>query len=44
MKGSECRLIEYMEGSKRDLLFLSINVIMIGKQKIVNSYMTILSG
>ena len=42
MKGSELRLIEYMEGSKKDLLFQYINVITIGKLKIASSSMMIL--
>lgn len=44
MKGSELRLIEYMEGKdlKKDLLFQYINVITIGKLKIASSSMMIL--
>ena len=38
MKGSECRLIEYMEGSRSVLLFLSISATMIGRRKIVSSF------
>lgn len=41
MKGSEIKLIAYMDGAKNGLSFLYINVTMIGKSRIVNSCLTI---